>query len=575
MEKVQKQIIFLAAVFFFLAASSAQAASLYFSPSSGSYVVGSAFSVALKANSGGEAINAAEGTLIFNPAELAVVSISKNSSIFNLWTTEPTFSNSDGNVVFGGGTPKNFTGTAGTIITVTFKAKTSALAQMNFSSGSILAADGKGTNVLASLGSAQFSLGGAVPIIPESTTPSAVSGAPSAPQISSPTHLDPSEWYAKKDAKFTWPVPADITGARLLVGKIPRAIPTVAYAPAISEKEIKDINDGVWYFHVQLRNAKGWGEISHFRFQIDTKPPEPFAIKFIDGKETINPRPTVIFDTDDSLSGIEYYKVKIGEGDFLSVAPEIVKNNPYTFPLQNPGKRSILVQAFDKAGNYTVATEEFIILPLESPIITEWPKELQSGEPLIVKGAAKYPNVQIIGWLQRQNDDAQSQTVKSDEKGNFVFVAEEKPRDGVYKFWAEAVDERGAKSLPTEKLAIAVKRPTFLQIGSWAISFLAVIVPLVALIILLLFVVWYGWHKLSIFKKRLRKEVREAESVLRKKFALLKENMREQTSILEKTRAKRRLTEEEDKILKQFKENLDDAEKFIKKEIDDIDKEIK
>lgn len=575
MDKVKKQIIFLAAIFLFFSASSAQAASLYFSPLSGSYAVGSAFSVALKANSGGEAINAAEGTLIFNPAELAVVSISKNGSIFNLWTTEPTFSNSDGNIVFGGGTPKNFTGTAGTIITVVFKAKTSALAQMNFSSGSILAADGKGTNILASFGNAQFGLDGASPTVPISTTPTIAYGAPSAPQIYSPTHPDPNEWYAQKDAKFAWLAPSGVTGARLLVGKIPRAIPTIMYSPAINEKEIKNIDDGIWYFHVQLRNAKGWGEISHFRFQIDTKPPEPFSIKFIDGKEMENPRPTIVFDTTDSLSGIDYYKIKIGEGDFSSVSPEIVKSNPYTLPTQNPGKRSILVQAFDKAGNYTIATEEFIILPLESPIITEWPKELQSGEPLIVKGSAKYPNIQIIGWLQRQNDDAQSQTVKSDEKGNFVFVAEEKPRDGVYKFWAEAVDERGAKSLPTEKLAIAVKRSAFLQIGSWAISLLAVMVPLVALIILILFMIWYGWHKSSILKKRLRKEVREAESVLRKKFALLKENMREQISILEKTCAKRRLTEEEDKILKQFKENLDDAEKFIKKEIGDIEKEIK
>ena len=573
MEKVQKQIIFLAAVFFFLAASSAQAASLYFSPSSGSYAVGGAFSVALKANSEGKAINAAEGTLTFNPAELAVVSLSKNGSIFNLWTTEPAFSNSEGNIVFGGGTPKNFTGTAGTIITVTFKAKTSALAQVDFSSGSILAADGKGTNVLTSLGDAQFNLGGAVPTIPESTTLSVISGAPSAPQISSPTHPDPNEWYAKKDAKFTWPAPADVTGARLLVGKIPRAIPTVAYAPAINEKEIKDIGDGVWYFHVQLRNAKGWGEISHFRFQIDTQPPEPFAIKFIDGKETQNPRPTVIFDTTDSLSGIDYYKIKIGEGDFFVISPEIVKSNPYTLPLQAPGKRNILVQAFDKAGNYSVATEEFIISPLEPPKITEYPKELLSGGILVAKGAT-YPDSQVKIWLQKEKDDVKSFNVKSGQDGKFIFISDEKLKDGIYKIWAEVVNDRGAKSLPSEKIIIVIKRPVFFQIGSWAISLLAVIVPLVALVILLLFIIWYGWYKLSIFKKRLRKEVREAEASLHKAFDLLKDDILEQSKMLEKARNKRKLTEEEEKIAKQLKKHLDNSEKLVQKEIEDIEEEI-
>ena len=76
-------------------------------------------------------------------------------------------------------------------------------------------------------------------------------------------------------------------------------------------------------------------------------------------------------------------------------------------------------------------------------------------------------------------------------------------------------------------------------------------------------------------RKRVRKEVREAETVLHKAFDLLKENIREQIKILEKARSKRQLTEEEEKIIKQLKKNLDDAEKVVRKEIEDIEKEIK
>jgi len=575
MEKVQKQIIFLVAGFLLLVASSANAASLYFSPSSGSYEVGSTLPVSIYVSSADQAMNAASGVISFPQDKLEVTSLSKSGSIFTLWVQESAFSNSAGTINFEGIVLNpGFTGATGKIITANFRVKAAGVSMLNFSSGSVLANDGKGTNILTSLGNAQFSLGGAGPTVPEATTPSVVSGAPSAPQISSPTHPDPNKWYAKKDAKFTWQVPANVTAVRLLVGKIPAAIPTVVYTPAISEKEVTNLTDGIWYFHVQLRNASGWGGITHFRFQIDTEPPAPFEIKFVDGNKTENPKPTVTFDTTDSLSGIDYYKIKIGEGDSFPMAFEVIKSNPYALPPQNPGKRSILVQAYDKAGNYTTAVEEFEILPIKSPIITEYPKTLASGEILIVKGTS-YPNAQVVIWLQREKDEPQSQITKSDENGNFTFVAEEKLKDGIYKMWAEAVDERDARSNPTEKMTIVVERPAFLRIGSQIINYLAVIIILIACLLLLAGLLWYGWRKISLLRKRVIKETREAERALHKAFDLLKENMQKQVEMLEKARTQRQLTEEEEKIVKQLKKDLGDIERFVRKEIRDIEREVK
>ncbi|MBU2544615.1 hypothetical protein KJ618_04070 [Patescibacteria group bacterium] len=545
---------------------------MYFSPSSGTYAIGSTLSVSVYVSSADQAMNAASGVISFPRDKLEVTSLSKTGSIFSLWVQEPSFSNSAGTINFEGiALNPGFTGASGKLITINFRVKATGVAALNFSSGSVLANDGQGTNILTSLGNAQFSLGGAVPTVPEATTPSAVSGAPSAPQISSPTHPDPNKWYTQKDAKFTWNLPSGITGARLLVGKLPAAIPTVTYAPAISEKEIANLADGIWYFHVQLRNASGWGEISHFRFQIDTQPPEPFAIKFIDGIKTENPKPTVIFDTTDSLSGVDYYKIKIGEGDFFSIAPEIVKKNPYTLPLQNPGKRSILIQAFDKADNYTTAAEEFEILSIKPPSITEYPKELQSGEPLIVRGST-YSNSKVTIWLQKENDDPKSFTVESDQDGNFTFTADEKLGDGIYRLWAEVVDARGARSLPSEKITIAVAKPAILRVGSWAVSLLAVIIPLVALIFALLFIVWYGWHKFSSFRKKIRKETKETKEALHQAFKALKEETEEQVAKLD---GKPDLSEREKKICNNLKKALKISEEFIGKEIKDIEKEIK
>ena len=141
--------------------------------------------------------------------------------------------------------------------------------------------------------------------------------------------------------------------------------------------------------------------------------------------------------------------------------------------------------------------------------------------------------------------------------------------------WAMAINAQGAQSAPTEKLNITVLQPTIFRVGTLAVSLLIVAIPLAVLMFALIFILLYGWNKLSHLKKRLRKETREAEAILHKKFDLLKENMRQQIKTLEKTRAMRQLTEEEEKIIKQLGQHLDDTEVVIEKEIKDIEREIK
>jgi len=333
----------------------AAGASLYLSPSTGIYTVGSIFSVAIEVDSGGEAINAAEGTLTFDPKKLNVVSVSKSGSIFTLWTTEPTFSNSTGTIKFGGGTSKNFEGTSGIIITINFRGKTAGAINVDFFTGSVLAADYKGTNILASMVSGNYVIQPAKFPLPEYTPPE---NTPAAPTISSPTHPNSEKWYSNNDPKFIWKVSQNVTGVKLLTDDKPISIPTVFYSEAISEKQLEDLEDGIWYFHVQLQNEFGWGGVSHFKFQIDTKPPNPFEIKVKEGKETTNPRPTLVFDTIDEPSGIDYFEVQIDKG-----SPIRLEQPEYKLPPQGVGKYLILVRATDKAGNSTLSTVIISIIP--------------------------------------------------------------------------------------------------------------------------------------------------------------------------------------------------------------------
>ena len=83
----------------------AHAASLFFSPATGTYTVGQDFSIAVKVNTGSAAINSAEGAVTFSTETLSLQSVTKAGTIFDFWTTEPTGSNASGRIVFGGGLP--------------------------------------------------------------------------------------------------------------------------------------------------------------------------------------------------------------------------------------------------------------------------------------------------------------------------------------------------------------------------------------------------------------------------------------------------------------------------------------
>ena len=553
----------------------AGSASLYLSPPSGTYTVDNTFPVAVKVNSGGEAINAAEGTLIFNPDEVSVVSLSKSGSIFTLWTTEPTFSNSAGNIVFGGGTPTSFTGTSGTIIAITFKAKITASAQVNFSSGSVLAADGKGTNILATMNGGVYTLKPKITTPPieeeEEYVPPPTAGTPAAPVVSSTTHPEPEKWYSNNNPEFSWKLPTDVTAVKLLINEIPTAVPAVLYTPPISEKKIEDLADGIWYFHVRFKNQYGWGGILHRKVLIDTETPEPFEIIVDNEGDPTNPSPILHFDTTDSLSGVEYYEVKIGGAESIPITAAYLKENPYQMPPSAPGKHSLIVKAVDKASNSTVATTDVTIEPLEAPVITDFPQTIGVGDTLTIKGTSKYPEAAVTIFVKKEGEEAIANDVKTDSEGNWLYIHPKSLEGGTYQIWAQITDSRGAKSNLTEKITVVATLPTLLKFGRIAIDYLSIMITLAILIAVLIAVIFYAWYRISQWQKRLRKETKEVAQSVARAFRALREEVQEQIEHLDK---KPGLTKGEKEIRDKLQDALNISEEFIGKEIKDIEKEL-
>lgn len=110
--------------------------SLYVTPSSGIYEVGDSIKVSVKIDTKGETINAVKATLSFNE-NLKVQSISESGSILGLWAPgeEPAYDNSSRTITFGGaGVGTTYEGSAGKIISITFKAEKNGKGTITFSS---------------------------------------------------------------------------------------------------------------------------------------------------------------------------------------------------------------------------------------------------------------------------------------------------------------------------------------------------------------------------------------------------------------------------------------------------------
>lgn len=159
MKKFLTGAMILGAVFLTFASysSAASSAVFYLTPASARARVGEQFTVKVMISSAQEAINAAEAVIRFPSAQLEVVRLSKSGSIFTIWAEEPRLEN--GLISFAGGLPTpGFKGSAGTVLTIVFRAKASGSALLRFEQGAILADDGFGTNILSELRSGRYEI---------------------------------------------------------------------------------------------------------------------------------------------------------------------------------------------------------------------------------------------------------------------------------------------------------------------------------------------------------------------------------------------------------------------------------
>jgi len=364
----------------------AQAANLQISPASGSYSAGQTFTATIQVDPAGDSVNAVEANLTFDKTVLSVVNVSKTGSVFSLWTTEPTFSNTAGTISFGGGSPTPFS-TRSTLMTVTFRTLSAGSGSVAFGEASALAADGRGTDVLQGKTGASFAVAAATtptPVEPEpkpepepenedTNAALAFGDPPRAPEVGSVTFLDPEVWYNKVDGVFTWELPFDVNAVAVEIATSSENTPTEIIDPPVEEFVVNKENlvDGIQYLSVQFKNQVGWGAVTNRKIQIDTTAPEAFAILKQEGT-TASSFPLLKFEAKDVTSGIDHYELVIADKEPIVVTPDEAKLG-YLLKELEDGTYTVKVTAYDKAGNSTQSTTPVLIT-------AGWVKPLETVE---------------------------------------------------------------------------------------------------------------------------------------------------------------------------------------------------
>ncbi len=546
------------------------AATLLMSPATGVYTAGTTFTARVVVNSAGKSINAAEGTIKFNPQEVTVVSVDRSGSIFSLWVTEPSFSNSAGTITFSGGLPTGYTGAAGTVFNVTFRTTNASTARVSLMGGAVLANDGMGTNVLTSMNGGTYTISApSASPAPEVIEYVAPANTPSAPVIESSTHSDSEGWYKANTAILSWRLPSGVTAVRTLLDSSANSVPTRVYENPISNITLTDLSEGESYFHLQFQNADGWGRVSHYRLGVDTQAPTDFTIDLSEGSDLSNPVQILTVKGTDTASGIYRYSIKIDSEEAYEFIDE--KNEQkIALPKLSPGFHTVIIEAFDRAENSTTGSFSFTLLAFDKPTFTEYPSEINEEVIPVVRGLTR-PRSQVEVTVQKIGAEPTTYMVTADDAGVFTLIPEGTFTQGVYELTAKAIDEFGAQSDTSDPVRIAVQQPGYIQIGTFLVNVLSVIIPLLAMLLMLAVSIWFLVIYMRRFKGKVSVESKEATVILNREFTDLHAILNAEQERLLQSKKTKKLTKAEEELFSALTSALRGAQARVEKEVDDVE----
>jgi hypothetical protein len=396
----------------------------------------------------------------------------------------------------------------------------------------------------------------------------APANTPAAPRINSDTHPDPANWSNETTAELSWTLPAGITAVRTLLDDRSSTVPTNVYDNPISSISLDELPEGVSYFHLQFRNADGWGRITHYRLAVDSVGPANIAITTASTTDETNPQQVLQVTTDEEGSGVVRYLVKINEAEPFEFIDE-AGAGLITLPVLKPGYHAIIVEAFDAAGNSTIGTYSITVDAFEKPVFTDIPTSMTANVIPVIRGLTR-PNSLVTVFFNRIGNEPNVIEVTADAEGVFTYIPEGELYSGVYEISAEATDTYGAQSARSDSQRIAVQEPGYVRIAGQFVDAMSVIVPLLLLAVLLVLGMWYLLFVFRRFKGDVRVESVEALDILHREFSNLQVILRNQESTLQSSRKAKKLTKAESEMIEVIDKALQTSQRTVEKEIQDV-----
>lgn len=298
-------------------------------------------SVDLRLDSEGEIVNAVEAGLIYDPASLEVVSISRGNSFITLWTERPAIV-APGRMTLSGGRPDGSLVVDGNVVTVSFRTlrlgSTTVAVQPALSG--VYLHDSQATAASLTARSLELRVIDAPTILA---------------QPRSPSHPIEGVWSRNRDVVLEWtPFQGAVVSYR--ISRDPVAVPDEVVEDNNGRAGFPSLADGVWYLtFIEKFGNQAWSTVFRREFRIDGTPPLPFELAVVkDGTQAF-----VAFSADDRESGIVRYEARVDRSrwwmPWLTTTHRATVTGP--FALEDIAHVArVSVTAYDGAGNTQTAT---------------------------------------------------------------------------------------------------------------------------------------------------------------------------------------------------------------------------
>jgi hypothetical protein len=543
-------------------------ASLFLDPATAIIPIGEEFDVRVRIDTANTAVGTADALIAYEPQDLEFVSFSSEDSIFGsiIVPDEDT----PGRVKVQGVVSQNrgvYTGTDGLFVTLTFRPLRNTATEVRFMQGAatplLAAAGGSVSNVLSGLGAATYTL------IPREVVPvAAVAYASEEAQFEiTPIPVPDDEWFATTSVTLSWTLPDSVTEMRTHTSDNPNDVPTKEYAIPVTQVTIPDLTEGTNYFHLQFKFSDEWGPVIHYPIKVDITEPDYVVITEAERSDASDPRAAFAIEAADIPSGVARYEVIVDNEEPVVWNRE---DRVYRPEGLEPGEHLLTVFAYDRAGNSTSSDIEFLVRSLNPPTLTESPDHVLTGNPITVRGTT-YPDADVTVYISYEEGEATEKVVRSDATGTFVATLTDAAREGKYTVWFSVADDRGAVSPPSIKRSVKATQPFIMLFGGIAVTYLSVIIPLLALLLLLGVTLWLLYTYVRGYRRRVKRETGQAYSVVREEFEQLREDLIRQIGMIEQANQSRELTREELRIWDELHQKLTKIERHIAMEIADIE----